>query len=167
MINLVRRLLRSSPLYSTASQLYHLMSRVWMRLRLLSSSAEYLPPIKPTNNFKSQYGQDYYLEKLGLLEPNGFFVDVGCNHPIHNSNSYYLEKRLCWTGVAIDGIDYAPLYKSARPNTVFINSLVSEKEGELDFFKVKNKAGWENQVSSIHKETLQMGKGFEADVVKV
>ncbi|MDA7448586.1 FkbM family methyltransferase [Planktomarina temperata] len=138
-----------------------------MRLNLIFSSTKYLPPIKPRHEFKSQFGQDYYLEKMGLLVSNGFFVEVGCNHPIHNSNSHYLEKELGWTGVSIDGIDYGSKYKSERPNTIFINALVSNREDELDFFRVKDRDGWENQVSSIHKETLQMGKGFEAEVVKM
>lgn len=167
MIKLARRFLKGSALYPVAAKLYHSMSANLMRFNLVFSSTKYLPPIQLGGDYKSQYGQDYYLEKLDLLVPNGFFVEVGCNHPVFNSNSHYLEKKLGWTGVSIDGIDYASQYESERPNTIFINALVSEEEGELDFFKVKDEDGWENQVSSVHKETLSTGKGFDAEVVKV
>ncbi len=167
MVRLARRFLKSSTLYPVAARLYHSVFANLMRLSLSFSSTQYLPPIQQGGYYKSQYGQDYYLEKLGLLVPNGFFVEVGCNHPVFNSNSHYLEKKLGWTGVSIDGIDYASLFESERPNTIFINVLISEEEGELDFFKVKNEDGWENQVSSVHKETLSKGKGFNAELVKV
>lgn len=55
-------------------------------------------------------------------------------------------------------------YAENRKNTVFVNVLIDETEGVANFYEVKNDAGWENQVSSMHKETLAMGKGFEADV---
>lgn len=167
MIKFVRRILRGSALYPAAASAYHASNAALMQLKLAFSSVKYLPPTKKGGDFKSQYGQDYYLEKLGLLRPNGFFVEIGCNHPVFNSNSHYLEKKLGWSGVSIDGIDYSALYEAERPKTKFINVLISEEEGELDFYKVKDEDGWENQVSSVHKETLSCGKGFDADIVKV
>ena len=153
--------------YARAALIYHSLYNLIMRLSLTFSSVRYLPPINPGGAYKSQYGQDFYLEKLGLIKPGGFFVEIGCNHPVHNSNSHYLEKELDWHGISVDGIDYSELYRELRPNTQFINSLVSDVEQTLDFHVVRDVEGWENQVSSIHKETLGMGKTFEADVVKM
>jgi hypothetical protein len=65
---------------------------------------------------------------------------------------------LGWTGVSIDAIDYSSQYLTERPTTKFLNILISEKEEYLDFHLVKDVEGWENQVSSVYKETLGMGK---------
>lgn len=49
----------------------------------------------------SQAGQDLAaFTMLGGIT-NGFFVDVGCSHPIELSNTYALE-RLGWLGVMLD-----------------------------------------------------------------
>ena len=160
-------LLRGTCFYSTAASAFHVLKNFSMRFSLLFSDVKYLPPRKPEGNYKSQFGQDYYLEKFGLISKNGFFVEVGCNHPIFNSNSYYLEKHLLFSGVSIDGIDYSAEYSELRSKTKFLNILIDKHIGELDFYIVKNVDGWENQVSSIHRATLSMGKGFKADVKRL
>ena len=163
----LRKVLAGKKIYQVLAKIYHFINDETMRLRLIFSSVKYLAPLKLGGNYKSQYGQDYYLEKLGLLVPKGFFVEIGCNHPIYNSNTYYLEKKLGWRGVSIDALDYSDLYRVERENTIFVNVVIDEKEDEVDFYRVKDVDGWENQVSSLHKQTLRMGKGFEAEVVKV
>lgn len=164
---LLRRVFKGTQLYPLMAKIYHFACAEMMRMSLLFSSVTYLPPITLGGDYKSQYGQDYYLEKLGLVSQGGFFVEVGCNHPIHNSNTHYLEKKLGWKGVSIDALDYSASYLAERDNTVFINAVVSEKEEELDFYCVKDVDGWENQLSSLYKETLKMGKGFDAEMIKV
>ena len=43
--------------------------------------------------------RDYFQDQRG-----GFFLDVGCGHPIEASNSYFLEKHLGWSGIGIDAL---------------------------------------------------------------
>jgi hypothetical protein len=57
-------------------------------------------------NFKSQIAQDKLV--LNILGPkqNGTFVDIGCFEPVSLSNTYFFEKSLNWSGIAIDIQDY-------------------------------------------------------------
>lgn len=163
MIPLLRTLLRGTPFYYGAARIYHACRRLIMRAQLLFSNVKYLPPVHPKGNYKSQFGQDYHLEKLGLVGRNGFFVEIGSNHPVDNSNSYYLEEHLGWAGVSIDGVDFSKQFKEFRPNTIFINCLIDTKNGEAEFFEVHSVTGWESQISSLYEKNLDLGKGFTAD----
>jgi len=168
MINLIRKILRNSSFYNISAQFYHYISNNMMRTRFLFSSTKYLKPLKLlSTNYKSQYGQDYYLEKFELLDKGTFFVEIGCNHPVYLSNSYYLEKSLGWEGICIDGIDFSLQYEEHRSKSKFIHCLIDENEGEADFYQVENKSGWEDMVSSMHKKVLEHGRGFETSIKKV
>src|SRR5688572_18991516 len=53
-------------------------------------------------------------------QPNGFFLDVGCAHPIKASNTYYLEKHLGWSGIAVDALpELAKKWRANRPKSRF------------------------------------------------
>jgi len=69
---------------------------------------------------------------------DGFFVDVGCAWPIKNSNTYYLEKHLGWSGIGVDALpDFAKGWAQHRPKSTFLNFLVTERSDELEkFYKV-------------------------------
>lgn len=167
MINLIRHLLRGTLLYGMASRCFHSAQNFISRATLLFSRTKYLPPIQPLGKYKSQFGQDYYLDKLGLLPGRGFFVEVGANHPVNNSNSHFLELELGWSGISIDGIDYGLLYEEHRPRTRFVHCLVDRNVGDADFFQVVDVDGWENQLSSMHDEALKHGRGVSARHTKV
>ena len=66
----------------------------------------------------------------------GFFLDVGSGDPIRHSTTYYLEKHLGWTGIAVDAIaEYAEAYASERPATRFFTYFVGDKsDAAHDFF---------------------------------
>lgn len=69
---------------------------------------------------------------------DGFFVDIGCSHPRRNSNTYYLEKHLGWTGIGVDGLpNYAKGWAKVRPESTFLNFLVTDESGtEKTFYQV-------------------------------
>ena len=161
-IKSIQNIFRQTRYYDLASKIYHFFKRLLMRIRFLLSPQKYLHPQKPHGDYKSQFGQDFYLENLGLLKKGGVFLEVGCNHPVHNSNSYFLEKCLGWTGVSIDGIDFSKEFFELRKGTSFFHCLIDTKMGEAEFFEVQNVAGWEVQLSSMYQGNLESGKGFVA-----
>jgi FkbM family methyltransferase len=58
---------------------------------------------------------------------DGIFVDVGANHHQTYSNTYYLEKELGWSGVAIEPqTEFAEGYRQYRPRTAFVPLFVSD-----------------------------------------
>lgn len=49
----------------------------------------------------SQAGQDLLVRLLTDFSPSGYFVDIGCSHPVTINNTYALE-QLGWNGILID-----------------------------------------------------------------
>jgi FkbM family methyltransferase len=68
---------------------------------------------------------------------DGVFADVGAADYQFQSNTYYLEKHLGWSGVAIDAqIEYAAGYAANRPRSKFFAVFVSDagSGGPVSFF---------------------------------
>ena len=99
---------------------------------------------------------------------DGFFLDVGCAWPIEKNNTYYLEKKLGWSGIGVDGLpDFAAAWKSKRPRSQFYNFLVSDHSETVEpFYRSEHKG-----TSSARKEGDQMrgpaGKPVKFEEIKV
>ncbi len=66
--------------------------------------------------------RDYFRDRKG-----GFFVDVGANDYKSNSNTYFLETKLDWSGIAIDPQkEFGPDYAKYRPRTRFFPMFVAD-----------------------------------------
>jgi FkbM family methyltransferase len=74
----------------------------------------------------------YFQDRRG-----GFYLDVGCAWPRRQSNTYYLEEHLGWTGIGVDALpEYAPAWKRDRPDSRFFSYLVTDHSGvEATFFR--------------------------------
>jgi FkbM family methyltransferase len=59
--------------------------------------------IKNFSNYKSLNGIDKKLLKY-INYKNGYFVELGANDGINQSNTYYFEKKLDWMGILIEPI---------------------------------------------------------------
>ncbi len=68
---------------------------------------------------------------------NGIFLDVGCAWPITHSNTFYLEKHLGWSGVAVDANPVElPEWKKYRPNCQLLTYIISDQsKSEASFYK--------------------------------
>jgi len=79
-------------------------------------------------------GVDLIVDYLFKNKKNGFYLDVGAQHPISNNNTYLLFKK-GWHGINIDldkkNID---LFKIARPNDHNLNFAISDKIEETELF---------------------------------
>lgn len=74
--------------------------------------------------------RDFFRDRRG-----GFFLDVGCAHPIKASNTYYLEKHLGWAGIAVDALpELAAKWQRNRPASKFFNYLVTDHAGTAEVF---------------------------------
>ena len=75
---------------------------------------------------------DYFKNK-----ENGFYIDVGCYHPIHRNNTYLLYKKN-WHGINIDTSQFSiDLFKFIRPKDLKYNFAVSDKNGFIKLFYQK------------------------------
>ena len=74
----------------------------------------------------SRYGEEWILRDYFQDQRGGVFVDVGANHYQRESNTYYLETQLGWSGLAIEPqTKFAADYTTKRPMTKFVPLFVS------------------------------------------
>jgi FkbM family methyltransferase len=75
----------------------------------------------------SENAEEWIVRDFFGDERNGVFLDVGANHYQQNSNTYYLETALGWSGVAIEPqAQFAEEYRQFRPRTTFVPLFVSD-----------------------------------------
>ena len=68
---------------------------------------------------------------------NGFYVDVGCYHPIHRNNTYLLYKKN-WSGINIDTSKFSiELFDYMRPNDLNYECAISNKREFIKLFYQK------------------------------
>jgi len=111
--------------------------------------------------FRSQFGQDYILNRYYLDEKeNGFFIDVGCNHPEEISNSYFFENKKNWYGMAFDPLQkYKNDWNERRNKTEFYGVALGNEERDIEFVEIEAVDGWEHTLSAlrsnVRKEDLK------------
>ena len=94
----------------------HLLQNIYFKHKYFIKKKSYamgLEDIEVINYFKNK--------------ENGFYVDVGCYHPIHRNNTHLLHKK-GWNGINIDVSKFSvDLFNYLRPNDLNYNFAVSNK----------------------------------------
>ena len=90
---------------------------------------------KKKGNYFGEFGEDILINRFFRKKNNGFYVDIGCYHPIKGSLTYRLHKK-GWKGLNVDlskiSID---LFKLARPKDYNIHAAITDFDGETQFFE--------------------------------
>jgi hypothetical protein len=72
-------------------------------------------------NYLGQAEQDKFVLNILKEKKNGYFLEIGSNHPINTNNSYLLETKYDWKGIMVEyEQSYLDLYKVHRPNSLHI-----------------------------------------------
>lgn len=80
----------------------------------------------------SQFAEEWIIRDFFQDKRAGVFVDVGANHYRDSSTTYYLEKNLDWSGVAIEPLaQFEGDYKTHRPRTKFLPFFVSDVSDQV------------------------------------
>ena len=83
---------------------------------------------------------DLIIDYIFKNKNNGFYLDVGSQHPISNNNTYLLFRR-GWSGINIDldkkNID---LFNTARPNDINLNLAISSDVAEKKLYFYHDKS---------------------------
>lgn len=80
-----------------------------------------------------QTGEDRIIESLLPNLKSGFYVDIGCNQPIANSNTFKLYRR-GWSGINVDANkELIRQFEYIRPRDKNICSIVSDKVCSMQF----------------------------------
>ena len=108
-------------------------------------------------------GIDSLITNIFKDNNDGFYVDIGCGHPIKNNNTYLLNKR-GWKGINIDldeeNIDLFNIYRKKDEN---INIAVSNDNKEVDLYFYHSKSA----INTISKEAANYQKAKVSSVKKV
>ena len=95
--------------------------------------------IKTKQTSYSLTGIDLIIKYM-LKKKDGFYIDIGCNHPVFNNNTYLLSKE-GWSGINIDidkkSID---LFNIFRKKDINLNMAASSSIGELDYINYHEKS---------------------------
>ena len=87
------------------------------------------------NEHLGEFGEDIFIRRFFKNTRNGFYVDIGCYHPIKGSLTYYLFKK-GWNGLNIDlskvSID---LFKIARPKDYNVNAAITDFDGDTIYYE--------------------------------
>ena len=71
--------------------------------------------------YLGQSHQDKFVLNVLKEKKNGFFVELGSNHPINVNNTYLLEKNYDWKGIMIEyDNSFLELYKHYRENSIHV-----------------------------------------------
>ena len=108
----------------------------------------------------SMDGEDLFINNYFKDKKNGFYVDVGCYHPIHRNNTFLLHKK-GWSGVNIDIQKFSiDLFKHLRPKDFNYNLAISSKNEVIDMYFQKKLS----QLSTTEEE--QAKKVFQGNIKK-
>lgn len=104
--------------------------------------------------------RDFFQEERG-----GLFIDIGCAWPLRGSTTCYLERKLGWSGIAVDALsEYAPGWATHRPRSKFLNYAVSDRSQEqLTFYRNE----WTGVSSLSKQQSLKFGGEKKLTPIKV
>ena len=106
----------------------------------------------------SMDGEDLVISDYFKNKKEGFYIDIGCYHPIHRNNTFLLHKK-GWNGVNIDIHSFSiELFKFLRPKDLNYNYAVSNKNKKIKMFYQKELS----QLSTIDYD--QATKVFQGEI---
>ena len=90
--------------------------------------------------FTSQYGQDcFVIERLGGKRA-GVFVEVGAFDGVTLSNTWTLEQKLGWTGIAVEPSPTAFALLKRNRSCVVVNGCIAATPGTALFLEIEGPA---------------------------
>ena len=80
------------------------------------------------------FGEDLFIQNYFKNKLKGFYVDVGCYHPLQGNNTHLLYKK-GWSGINFDINHYSiKLFNFLRKRDLNIHSGISRKKSKLTMY---------------------------------
>ena len=122
--------------------------------------------IKSLTHKKISYsygGVDSLILNIFKNQKKGFYLDIGCGHPIKNNNTYLLNKK-GWSGINIDlDEENIELFNTYRRKDINLATAVSDKEGETDLYFYHSKSA----LNTISKQNADFQKAKVSSIRKI
>lgn len=118
--------------------------------------------------FLGQAQQDKYVLNILSEKKDGFFLEIGSNHPIEINNTFILEQKYNWKGLMIEYCNnWLNDYKKYRPNSVHIindATKINYKElfqsnnvpKNIDYLQIDLEANNGSTLSTLKKMNLEV-----------
>ena len=108
-------------------------------------------------------GVDIILEKIFKNQDKGIYIDVGCQHPIKNNNTYLLYKK-GWEGINVDlDKDNIDLFNASRSKDNNFNKALSSDVNDVDLYFYHKKS----PINTINKRTSEFQKAKVSSIKKI
>jgi len=130
-----------------------------------SSYLRYLKPlyglIKPAIKSYSQHGEDLLVDAYFNRRSHGYYLDIGCFHPMWASNTHIFHKK-GWTGTVVD-IDEYKLNWFKRLRRKKVNTVHSaivdlpKGDGVAEVYKFFKKGGW-SLIDTLDKNIAEINR---------
>tara|TARA_B100001173_G_scaffold308243_1_gene318159 strand:+ start:720 stop:1439 length:720 start_codon:yes stop_codon:yes gene_type:complete len=136
--------------------------------KLYLQISNYHKKINEKKEYYSFSGVDVQIEFIFRNQKKGIYLDIGCQNPIKNNNTFKLYKK-GWNGINIDlDIDNINLFNQARPDDININKAISSdiKIVDLFFFHKKSPLNTiDEKVSLFQKANVKNIKKIQTDTL--
>ena len=110
-------------LISNLYEKFHILQNIYIKNNFFKKKESY-----------SMDKEDLVVQEYFKNKTYGFYVDVGCYHPLQRNNTMLLYLK-GWRGINIDISDFSiKLFKFLRPDDLNLNLAISNLEGEIDMF---------------------------------
>ena len=136
---------------------YYLYKKNLNIFKLIYFFSQYLKNIIKPIHPNSRWGVDLILNDIFKNKRKGFYIDIGCHHPIINNHTYLLYKK-GWMGINVD-IDFnsIDMFNFFRPKDINIQIALSNNIKNTDLYFYHNRAA---------KNTISKEFGYDAVKVK-
>ncbi len=122
--------------------------RRWIKQSYFASPHRDVVVLDVSRSESGQLNQPVIVDCLLRGCRDGFYLDIGANHPQFNSNTWFFESERSFSGIAFDPLEkYREEWLQTRPRARFLNVAAGAEEGKVRFFQHANTDGWADQLS--------------------
>lgn len=135
----------------------NMFNKIYLELNLLHKK------FLSKKEYFSFSGVDIILEKIFKNQDKGIYIDVGCQHPIKNNNTYLLYKK-GWEGINVDlDKDNIDLFNASRSKDNNFNKALSSDVNDVDLYFYHKKS----PINTIDKKTSEFQKAKVTSIKKI
>lgn len=135
----------------------NMFNKIYLELNLLHKK------FLSKKEYFSFSGVDIILEKIFKNQDKGIYIDVGCQHPIKNNNTYLLYKK-GWEGINVDlNKDNIDLFNASRSKDNNFNKALSSDVNDVDLYFYHKKS----PINTINKRTSEFQKAKVSSIKKI
>jgi FkbM family methyltransferase len=104
----------------------------------------------------AQNHEDVLLSRLFPSDHRGFYIDIGANHPTHNSITRHFYDH-GWTGINVEPGNVFGQLESARPRDINLNVAITDRAGQATLHEYPDRTSDSTLSPDIADDNLKFG----------